>query len=334
MPLFHDEPAASAPEVVVSGSIAVELEWAISAAWQADFRRDHSVLAKLYDNHPELGERVRAMWSDSERTSCGGSIDLMVLAHHAGLLYSLDAKALLDNIEDICVDAPLDLALASETAEDRSALLARLRRLRASQPTRRRYAQLLNDVWSAVADDWQELGRAAVNAAVAERRDLYRRGSTWREVAGARVCSPELMADLVSALPPNGTVSVIPAFFTHLGVLVDLPGTVLLGVRTDNSGAEARARTELLARRLKVISDPTRLAMLQALRWRDMTVSELAAHFALAQPTVSTHVKLLREAGVISNRIEGGQRKLVVHQEALNDLLEHLGALFTAPDKT
>jgi DNA-binding transcriptional ArsR family regulator len=87
-----------------------------------------------------------------------------------------------------------------------------------------------------------------------------------------------------------------------------------------------------LARRLKVISDPTRLAMLQALRWRAMTVSELATHFSLAQPTVSAHVKLLREAGVISNRIEGGQRKLVVQQEALNALLEHLGALFTAPD--
>lgn len=317
----------------MSGSVAVELEWAMAAAFQADFRRDHSVLARAYDRHPELGERARTMWGPAEQTSCGGSIELMVLAHHAGLLYSLDAHALLGRIEEICADAPTELALASETPEDRSALLARLRLLRRSAPARRRYAELLRDMWSVLDHDWEGQGRPAVNAAVAERRELERRGSTWREVAAARVCSDELMTRLVEDLGPNGTVSIVPAFFTHLGLLVDLPGTLLIGVRTDSSGAEARARTELLARRLKTISDPTRLAMLQALRWRSLTVSELAAHFALAQPTVSTHVKLLREAGIISNRVEGGQRKLVLQQEALGDLLEHLGALFTGPEK-
>ena len=257
----------------------------------------------------------------------------MVLAHHAGLLNSLEPGALLDNVEDICADAPTDLALASETPEDRSALLARLRLLRQSAPARRRYAELLVDVWSTLDDDWESQGRPAVSAAVAERRELERRGSTWREVAAAHVCSEDLVNHLVDDLGPQGTISIVPAFFTHLGLLVDLPGTLVLGVRTDSSGAEARARTELLARRLKTISDPTRLAMLQALRWRPLTVSELASRFSLAQPTVSTHVKLLREAGIISNSLEVGQRKLVVHHDALEDLLEHLGALIRGAGK-
>jgi DNA-binding transcriptional ArsR family regulator len=127
-------------------------------------------------------------------------------------------------------------------------------------------------------------------------------------------------------------VAVIPAFFAHLGSLVDLPGTVLIGVRADGSDVQARARARLLAQRMKTISDPTRLAMLEALRWGPLTVGELATRFSLAQPTVSNHIKVLREAGIVSHGSDGG-RRLVVQREVLADLLEQLEALFASPEQ-
>lgn len=325
MPLFLEEPGDRRPEVVVGGSIAVELDWALAAAWRQDFRRDHAVLARVFEGSSPLAERVRSFWEPSEWTTCGGSIELMILAHHGGLLFSLDAQELLGRLEELCANAPLDLSLESETEEDRSALLARLGRLRSSPELRRRYVELVADVWSALADDWERDGRRAVNAAVAERRELQHKGAGWMEVArNYKPCHEDTVAKLVENLGPNGVVGVAPAFFAHLGSLVDLPGMVLIGVRADGSGAQARARTELLARRLKTISDPTRLAMLEALRSAPRTVSELADMFSLAQPTVSNHVKVLREAGIVSNGSGASRRKLEVRSEVIVDLLDHL----------
>jgi DNA-binding transcriptional ArsR family regulator len=107
---------------------------------------------------------------------------------------------------------------------------------------------------------------------------------------------------------------------------------VLIGVRAEGSGAEARARTEVLARRLKTISDPTRLAMVEVLRSAPSTVSELAALFGLAQPTVSNHVKILRDAGLVANSTDGGRRALVLQPDALDALLDGLQGM-VAPSR-
>jgi DNA-binding transcriptional ArsR family regulator len=108
---------------------------------------------------------------------------------------------------------------------------------------------------------------------------------------------------------------------------------VLVGVRAEGSGAEARARTELLARRLKTISDPTRLAMIEVLRTAPSTVTELAELFSLAQPTVSNHVKILRDAGLVANSVGGWPHRLVLQPVAVHDLLQHLEGILAPPDQ-
>lgn len=49
----------------------------------------------------------------------------------------------------------------------------------------------------------------------------------------------------------------------------------------------------------RALSDPTRRELLALLRRGDMTAGELAAQFDLAWPTVSGHLKVLREADLI-----------------------------------
>jgi DNA-binding transcriptional ArsR family regulator len=82
---------------------------------------------------------------------------------------------------------------------------------------------------------------------------------------------------------------------------------------------------EPLARQLKALSDPTRLAMLEALSVAPLGVSELAQRFRVAQPTASNHVKLLREAGLVSNGAGPDRHKLMVQEGAVAALLESLG---------
>jgi DNA-binding transcriptional ArsR family regulator len=47
------------------------------------------------------------------------------------------------------------------------------------------------------------------------------------------------------------------------------------------------------------LADPTRRAILARLAQGEATVSELAAPFDLAQPTVSRHLRVLQDAGLI-----------------------------------
>jgi DNA-binding transcriptional ArsR family regulator len=334
MPLFHEQQVSGEPSLTtaVGGSLAAELDWVLHAASQPAFRRDHATLGNLYSESPDLAQRVRTFWDPAETTDCSGSLVMTILAHNGGLLFSLDADELLGRLEDLCATAPVDLRLASETQEDRVAMHGRLARLRSSSAARRGYAELVRDVWSALEPDWRRNGLRSVEAAVAARRDLQRRGASWREISRSSATpDSRLLNDLVASLPAGGVVAVVPAYFAHLGSLVDLPGMVLVGVRAEGSGAEARARTELLARRLKTISDPTRLAMIEVLRTAPSTVSELAKLFSLAQPTVSNHVKVLRDAGIVANSVGGGHRQLVLQRDVLEELLEHLQGVLAPP---
>jgi DNA-binding transcriptional ArsR family regulator len=56
------------------------------------------------------------------------------------------------------------------------------------------------------------------------------------------------------------------------------------------------------------LSDPTRRAILARLAKGDATVSELAAPFGLAQPTISKHLRVLEDAGFIEQGRDAQRR--------------------------
>src|SRR5438105_2804628 len=56
------------------------------------------------------------------------------------------------------------------------------------------------------------------------------------------------------------------------------------------------------ARRLAALADPTRLQIVALLAGLDepLCVCEIVARFALGQPTISHHLRVLREAGLVT----------------------------------
>ena len=66
--------------------------------------------------------------------------------------------------------------------------------------------------------------------------------------------------------------------------------------------AAADASVEWLSARLKALADATRLRMLALLARQSapLCVCEINEHFAQRQPTISHHLRLLREAGLIA----------------------------------
>jgi ArsR family transcriptional regulator len=56
---------------------------------------------------------------------------------------------------------------------------------------------------------------------------------------------------------------------------------------------------------MKALSDPNRVKILKMLQQKVLCVCELQAALNLAQPTVSSHLRLLEEAGLVRSRKEG-----------------------------
>jgi ArsR family transcriptional regulator, arsenate/arsenite/antimonite-responsive transcriptional repressor len=66
-------------------------------------------------------------------------------------------------------------------------------------------------------------------------------------------------------------------------------------------------RATVLASRLKALADPTRLRMLNLLaeQPQPLCVCDITSQFRLRQPTISHHLRILREAGLINGEKRG-----------------------------
>lgn len=71
---------------------------------------------------------------------------------------------------------------------------------------------------------------------------------------------------------------------------------------------------------LSALADPTRRAILGLLAEGEMTAGEVARPFAMTQPAVSHHLKVLERAGLIRRRVDGQRRPCALVPGALDPL--------------
>ena len=84
---------------------------------------------------------------------------------------------------------------------------------------------------------------------------------------------------------------------------------------------------DLLTRRFKALSDPTRLRILDRLRGGERCVCELTGVLDAGQSLLSFHLKALKEAGLVTDRREGRWMHYAVDAAALAETEVFLGAL-------
>ena len=80
------------------------------------------------------------------------------------------------------------------------------------------------------------------------------------------------------------------------------------------------------------LADPARRAILARLALGEATVMEIAEPFAMTQPAISRHIKVLEEAGLIVRRQEGTRRPSRLSSQgidAIDQWLETLRAALT-----
>jgi ArsR family transcriptional regulator len=329
---FDDSDLAPGGDLLVrvEASAASELVWVLLYLTGSKRGPLDGPAAGLPDRFPELAARARAFWADG--VTC--DTEVFVLAHRSGTLLDADADAFLDRLDATARAGGPDPGLLSETPEERARLQERLERLQGDATVRRELERLLRDTWAAVRPDWDREGRAAVLAACETFRARLRTGTDPRALLPAGHIAGKAPWDALfrDGVRRGATVFSPCWFIGGRGHIVELEGSIhlALALPEEDQVERLRAQAERISGRLKVLSDPTRVAILSQLAVEPLSVTELATRFGLSQPTVSNHVRMLREAQLLDARKDGGRTAYVATRARVQRLLDDAGSLLLA----
>jgi len=320
------EAPAAASSVTVSPSFALDLSWVLHAARKDYLCEHHPVLGTLYEEHPDVAAKVRGFWSDE--LIC--FTDFEAMAHRAGVLTATDPGAVLAGIARAADDLPNWMAMPSEGGVDEAGYNRRLATLRDDRQRRRRYLALVEEVASLVAGPWTTEGLPAAEATASIVSGRLAQGAQWLDLVPVgcetlQAHKEEIVAEVASGA--SALIAICVYFGTAL--YLNFEGSIIVGTGIEREDLAARARTEDLARRLKVLADPTRLAIVDYLVGSPRTVGDITKAFHLAQPTVSNHVKALREAGLVVAERKGGKLMMCADRQAVTDLVDRLAGVLS-----
>jgi DNA-binding transcriptional ArsR family regulator len=86
------------------------------------------------------------------------------------------------------------------------------------------------------------------------------------------------------------------------------------------------ARTPTTTDAFNAVADPSRRELLDAIGAGEATVSELVERLGISQPSVSKHLAVLREVGLVTVRQDGRHRWYRVHGPALKPVHDWVSA--------
>lgn len=326
MPAELDSPITPAAGLRLATSALTELAFSlftIERNRRHPEKRMPDRLIQLDAAEPGLCERVAAFWDDDAYDEWG---ELMVIAWHAGALDDDDLEPFLARLDGVLaagVDVP---PLSTEPDEVPVLIAARLRRLRDDADLRRRYVRLLSDAWRGFAPLWREHGRRTARALGLQFRDQIASGRTLDEaISKTHIACRLQFRPLVERALARGELLIAPLGLAPEGQFVfGLPGVLVLGFggESDLRFDRYRERAERAAGRFKVLSDPTRAAILSYIVDCPQTIGDLAAQFDLSQPTVSVHIKLLRQAALLEWEKRGSATLYRSRPELVREFVE------------
>lgn len=73
-------------------------------------------------------------------------------------------------------------------------------------------------------------------------------------------------------------------------------------------------------RTFAALADPVRSTIVRMLAAGDMAAGDIASRFPVSRPAVSRHLRVLREAGLVSTREEAQQRIYRIEMAAMNEV--------------
>jgi DNA-binding transcriptional ArsR family regulator len=82
--------------------------------------------------------------------------------------------------------------------------------------------------------------------------------------------------------------------------------------------------TDSIGQTLIALGDPTRREIFELVAARPRAVGELAAELPVSRPAVSQHLRVLKEAGLVTDEAVGARRIYQLHPEGVAELRDYL----------
>jgi DNA-binding transcriptional ArsR family regulator len=79
---------------------------------------------------------------------------------------------------------------------------------------------------------------------------------------------------------------------------------------------------------LRAIAEPRRRQILRLVRDEELSAGEIASHFEVTRSAVSQHLRVLKDAGLVSERRQGTRRIYRIRPEGLAELREFIDGLW------
>lgn len=341
--LSFSAPLPSPPAVVVRPAPVLELVYAHYHVTHRlhDGRATLPWLRALRESHPAWLDRLIALWNESEGEA---GHELFLMACAGG--YALDpdpdrflgdlpglATRVLDQLEKVQPPRAADDPASIEEQERARAQIGQDLERMARPPLSTELPPLLRELWSTLRPAWEREGEAAAQAAADAFEAALEGGADLLEALPRHHFAQfEAHAEELRRHRRSGALVVTPLTLASTGGFnVGVGDTLYLGygLHGETVFEEDAARLAELASRIKAFADPTRLQLLGLIaRFGSMplTVGDLARQLGVSQPTVSGHLKVLREAGVVHLERRGNRAYHRVDEQAVHALLDGLKA--------
>lgn len=83
----------------------------------------------------------------------------------------------------------------------------------------------------------------------------------------------------------------------------------------------------------KALNDPTRREILELLKDKDMTAGDIADRFDISKPSISHHLDLLRQAGLVVSVKEGQFIYYSINTTVMDEMLKWIMQFKSPPNK-
>lgn len=81
------------------------------------------------------------------------------------------------------------------------------------------------------------------------------------------------------------------------------------------------------------LSNPYRREIIKLLKWKNMSVGEIAKHFNISQPSISRHLEVLKHAEIVTSEKHGNQIIYSLNLSVVDEIYIQLIDLFSKNDE-
>jgi DNA-binding transcriptional ArsR family regulator len=282
---------------------------------------DSSLLPGIGRLRRPIKEQLEQLWSDG----LPGCPELLYCTHEADCMFDDGLNRFIDWLAKPVEKAAAGNAMLTEPEQDRPVIAKRMRKLHEDPKARHLYRGVLVEVWQLAAGPWEHNGRSVVAKACDVWKYRLTTAVSIEELVPPR--HPLTHADRLGfddIFMHRREFAVSPLYFCMSGGhVVDLDDYVHIAVPASDLVPVRKVRdAAFVSDRLRVLAEPTRVHILIQLLSAPSGVMDIARSLRMSQPTVSGHLKVLRDAGLIQPRRFGTRTVMVASRKRIERLLE------------